>query len=61
MQKTWKIVFEDGKGNRVDELEFTDFRKARANFDSLVLQDFAKAVLTRGDGLFMDVKDRLNK
>lgn len=58
MQKTWKITFEDGKGNRVDELEFTAFPKARATFDALVLQDFAKAVLTRGDGLFMDMKVR---
>lgn len=54
----WYIYFENTKGKVVDKLDFGNFRKARDVFDALVLQDFAKAVLTRQDGTFLDQKSR---
>lgn len=54
----WVIHFEDGKGRKVDSLEFNNFRKARECFDALVLQDFAKAVLCRENGTLLDLKTR---
>jgi len=54
----WNIFFENSKGKVVDQLEFAKFSKAREVFDALVLQDFAKAVLTREDGTLLDLKTR---
>lgn len=54
----WKIYFENARGKTVDELDFGNFRKAREVFDALVLQDFAKAVLCKADGTFLDLKTR---
>lgn len=54
----WKIYFEDTKGKIVDEIDFNSFEKAKLVFEALVLQDFAKAVLTKENGTFIDQKTR---
>ena len=54
----WKILFEDSKGNVVDEVPFSNYNKAKDCFQALVLQDFAKAALCREDGTLMDLKVR---
>ena len=54
----WKICFEDKNETVVDELEFTNYRKARECFDALVLRDFATAVLIREDGTLLDLKEK---
>lgn len=54
----WKIYFEDETGTVVDELEYNNYGKARAAFDALNLRTYQKAVLTREDGTFLDLKEK---
>ena len=56
--KMWKIWFEDENQTVVDTAEFTNYRKARDCFDSVVLKEFSTAILMREDGTFLDLKKK---